>query len=198
MKANHKHKNLVSMCILLLSAGLLITGCNGNGDGGLFGMGRGGTGAAVGGGLGALAGQAIGGDTKSTLIGAGIGAGAGYLIGSRTGGDDGEDGAVEEYDYTTPTVLTGTKWEVEDLDMDNPPDYERMTIEFTESGKMVTRTYKRDGTVDVDSENYRIIGDKLVVNKPGYVVNFDYELDGDDLELKAENWEAELDRIDSF
>lgn len=40
------------------------------------------TGALVGAGGGALLGQAIGGNTKSTLIGAGAGAGAGYIIGN--------------------------------------------------------------------------------------------------------------------
>lgn len=42
-----------------------------------------GTGGAIGTGIGALAGQAIGGDTKSTLLGAAVGGGAGYVIGDQ-------------------------------------------------------------------------------------------------------------------
>jgi outer membrane lipoprotein SlyB len=40
----------------------------------------------LGGAVGALAGQAIGNDTKSTLIGAGVGAAAGGLIGNQRDG----------------------------------------------------------------------------------------------------------------
>ncbi|OQM76959.1 YMGG-like glycine zipper-containing protein [Manganibacter manganicus] len=45
---------------------------------------RTGTGALLGAGAGALAGQAIGGDTKSTLIGAASGAAIGGIVGSAT------------------------------------------------------------------------------------------------------------------
>ena len=47
-----------------------------------------GTGALVGGALGALAGQAIGGDTKSTLIGAGVGAAVGGAVGNQEDAKD--------------------------------------------------------------------------------------------------------------
>jgi outer membrane lipoprotein SlyB len=41
-------------------------------------------GALLGAGVGALAGQAIGHDTKSTVIGTAVGAGAGYVIGNES------------------------------------------------------------------------------------------------------------------
>jgi len=42
------------------------------------------TGGLIGAGVGALAGQAIGGDTKSTLIGTAVGGGAGYMLGNES------------------------------------------------------------------------------------------------------------------
>ena len=47
-----------------------------------------GTGALIGGAVGALAGQAIGGDTKSTLIGAGVGAAVGGAVGNQEDAKD--------------------------------------------------------------------------------------------------------------
>ncbi len=60
--------------LVLTSAGLLGTGC--------AGMSNGSNGALFGSAIGALAGQALGHDTKSTLIGTGIGAAVGYGVGN--------------------------------------------------------------------------------------------------------------------
>ena len=59
-------------------AALMISGC----------VTKTGTGALGGGALGALAGQAIGGDTKSTLIGGAIGAAVGGAIGNQEDAKD--------------------------------------------------------------------------------------------------------------
>ena len=67
------------LVVLMLSAVLLVGGCATKAQ----------TGAGVGAGAGALAGQAIGGDTKSTLIGAGAGAIGGYMIGNEMDKADG-------------------------------------------------------------------------------------------------------------
>ena len=67
-------KDLVTiLMVVVASLGLVfVLGCESDAQ----------TGALLGTGVGALAGQAIGGDTKSTLIGAAVGAGAGYMVGS--------------------------------------------------------------------------------------------------------------------
>ena len=57
----------------LLTAPLMMTGCN-DAQAGLL----------LGSGIGALTGQAIGHDTCSTLLGLGIGASAGYIIGNES------------------------------------------------------------------------------------------------------------------
>jgi len=67
-----KRKVLILGMVVLIGEIWLLGGCESAGQ----------TGALLGAGAGALAGQAIGGDTKSTLIGAGIGGGVGYMIGS--------------------------------------------------------------------------------------------------------------------
>ena len=63
---------LALVAALTSSAGLL-SGCNDAQSGALLGAG-----------IGALAGQAIGGDTKATVIGAAVGGGAGYVIGNES------------------------------------------------------------------------------------------------------------------
>ena len=70
---------MIKKTILLGSlAVFLMTGC----------VTKTGTVALVGGGLGALAGQAIGGDTKSTLIGGAIGAAVGGALGNQEDAKD--------------------------------------------------------------------------------------------------------------
>lgn len=67
-------KQGILLCLMVvLTCGMLVFGgCESSAQ----------TGALVGSGVGALAGQAIGRDTKSTLIGAAVGGGAGYVIGA--------------------------------------------------------------------------------------------------------------------
>ena len=57
-------------------------------------------GALIGAGIGALAGQAIGGDTKATVIGTAVGAGAGYVIGNESDkAKQQQQGYNPNYDY---------------------------------------------------------------------------------------------------
>ena len=75
-------KTLKTLCIGVLAAGMLLTGCNSmtnTGKGALIG---GGGGAALGAGIGALIGSGKGAGIGSA-IGAAVGAGAGTLIGNR-------------------------------------------------------------------------------------------------------------------
>ncbi len=69
---------VVKKCAIAAIAALALTACTTQEQQ------RGTTGAVVGGLGGALIGQAVGGNTKSTLIGAALGAGAGALIGVAT------------------------------------------------------------------------------------------------------------------
>ena len=70
-------KLMIILIALIISTGFFIAGCETQAR----------TGALIGTGVGALAGQAIGGNTRSTVIGGAIGAGAGYIIGNETDKD---------------------------------------------------------------------------------------------------------------
>ena len=60
---------------------------------------------------------------------------------------------------------------------------------------MVTTRTNPDGQVKVLDEHYRVVGDTLIVNKPGYIINAQYMVDGDQLIVNAEDFRAVLKRI---
>ncbi|RKY06766.1 MAG: hypothetical protein DRP66_08160 [Planctomycetota bacterium] len=148
------------------------------------------TGTLAGAGIGALAGQAIGGSTGATLAGAAIGAGAGYII-----GNEGDKKRAAVYNYNTPTPLTGTRWKVARLDMDDPPIYDSITVEFKPNGEVVTTRYEPGGTTTITEERYRIVGDTLIINKPGYIVNAKYRIQGGKMTVTAPEFTAVLQKM---
>jgi hypothetical protein len=151
-----------------------------------------GSGAAVGTGIGALAGQLIGGDTEATLIGGAVGAGIGYLIGNER---DKESAARMRAEEATGS-LGGTRWEVVDWSpRESRVDFATKIVEFRRDGRVVTTTTYRGGASQVDDESYRVAGDTLIVNKPGYIVNYRYVVDGGRMTLIAERMRATLRRI---
>ena len=171
-------------CVVALTAAsvFLVSGC----------ATQGGSGAAIGTGIGALAGNLIGGDTEATLIGAAVGAGVGYLIGNERD----KDAAAKMRAEQATAPLGGTRWEVVDwAPRDNRTDHPRKTVEFRPDGRVITTTVYRDGASHTDNESYRIAGDTLIVNKPGYIVNYRYTMDGGRMQLAAERMRATLRRI---
>jgi len=154
------------MVFLAAGIGLVAFGCQSGGQ----------TGALTGGGIGALAGQAVGGNTESTLIGAAIGAGVGYII-----GNEADKAHAQEMTAASPGPapkhnevgnLGGTRWQLISL---NPSDavapYERKIVEFRPDGRVLTSTTEADGSVITMNESYRVVGDTLIINKPGYLIN---------------------------
>jgi len=148
------------------------------------------TGTLAGAGIGAIAGQLIGGDSKATLIGAGIGAGAGYLIGNSQ-----DKKAAKTHDMSQPTPLTGTSWKVVNLVKKDMPEYTSIIIEFKPDGKVVTTRHEPGGTMTVTEERYRIVGDTLIVNKPGYIINAKYQVQGNQMVIDCEQFRAVLERV---
>jgi hypothetical protein len=176
------HASLKLMAALATACTLAVTGC----------ATQGGSGAAIGTGIGALAGNLIGGDTEATLIGAAVGAGVGYLIGNERDKETAARMRAEE--ATAP--LGGTRWEVVDWSpRESRVQFASKIVEFRPDGRVVTTTTYRDGASTVDSETYRIAGDTLIVNKPGYIVNYRYAFDGGRMTLQAERMRATLRRI---
>ena len=148
------------------------------------------TGTVLGAGIGALAGQAIGGDTGATLIGAAVGAGAGYIIGNEK-----DKKAAQSHNYNATTPLTGTKWKIISLAMQDKPEYEWVTVEFRPDGKIVTTRYEPGGTKTITEERYRVVGKTLVIHKTDYIINATYQIYGNELIITCERFRAVLQRI---
>jgi hypothetical protein len=148
------------------------------------------TGTLAGTGVGALIGQAVGGDTKATMIGAAIGAGAGYLIGNSQ-----DKKAAKTHDMSQPTPLTGTSWKVISLVKKDMPPYESIIVEFKPNGEIVTTRHEPGGTMTVTEERYRIVGNTLIINKPGYIINAIYQVKGNQLTINCEQFRAVLERV---
>lgn len=158
------------------------------------------TGALAGGGLGALAGQAIGRDTKSTLIGAAVGTGIGYMIGNekdkKHAKEMNQKTKTHNYTHTEVGPLGGTRWLVADISpKSRVTPYISKIIEFRSYGRVITTTTNPDGTVDVTDERYRVVGDTLVVNKPGLLINAQFGISGDQMIVSAEDFRAVLKRM---
>ncbi len=148
------------------------------------------TGTLAGAGVGALIGQAVGGNTGATLIGAAVGAGAGYLIGNSQ-----DKKAAKQHDMSQPTPLTGTSWKVVSLVKKDMPEYESIIVEFKPNGEVVTTRHEPGGTMTVTEERYRIVGNTLIINKPGYIINATYQVQGNQLTINCEQFRAVLERV---
>ena len=158
------------------------------------------TGALGGAGAGALMGQMIGHSTKSTLIGAGIGLGLGYIIGNEMDKKKAQEKSAttkaNNYKHNETANLGGTRWKQTSI---NPkpqePESGVVVLEFQRGGHLITTTTYRDGTVDVEDERYRVVGSTLVINRPGYLINAKYNIDGSMLIVDAENYSAVYQRL---
>ena len=92
----------------------------------------------------------------------------------------------------------GSRWQLVSLSpRDYVPPYTSKIIEFRPYGRVISTTTKPDGTVEVMDETYRVVGDTLIVNKPGYIINARYRVEGDQLIVSAEEFSAVLQRLRS-
>ncbi|HMN97206.1 MAG TPA: glycine zipper domain-containing protein [Phycisphaerales bacterium] len=179
------------------------------------------TGVLAGAGLGALMGQAIGGSTVGTLIGAGVGAGVGYIIGNEMDKQRSEELAAQRHreamaaataprpspggsSVAAPVPVThgevgplgGTRWQVVSINPSSAaPPHISMIVDFRGDGRALTTTTGLDGAVTVDDESYRVVGDTLILNRPGYLVNARFSIAGDQLVVSSDRFSAVLRRL---
>lgn len=155
---------------------------------------KGRTGALAGSGVGALIGQAAGRSTEATLIGAAVGTGVGYIIGNEM---DKQDAKALEAKNAVPdnAPLAGTSWRVTSLVRDEPLPHRSIVLEFRNDGRIITIRTTPDGKVVRDDEAYRVVGSTLIVNKPGYIVNAKYRIDGREMTMDAPKFRAVLARL---
>ena len=157
-------------------------------------------GTAWGAGLGAVAGGLYGGHGSDALIGAAIGAGVGYLIGNeqdkRKAQQMSEQSRTSNYSHNETGPIGGTRWRLSDWSpKDGNEDFRGKTFEFGRDGWVKTTTTHKDGRVTTESENYRVVGNTLIVNRGDYLVNYKFNLQGSQLTLDTNRVRAVLVRI---
>jgi hypothetical protein len=173
-----------SASVVLLLA-LVVAGCES----------KGGTGALAGAGVGALIGQAAGGNTQATLIGAGIGAGVGYIVGNEMDKADAKKHSANPTYKPQKSPLTGTTWQVVSVVPEPDPPFKSMTVHFGIDGYANTNKVFEGGRLEKGRERYRVVGKTLVVNNPGYLINAEYAIDGDQLIIDCEKFRGVLQRV---
>jgi hypothetical protein len=190
MPCLHHFKRNSFTASLLIALALGLGGCETGGQ----------SGGLAGAGIGALAGNAIGGNSEATLIGAAIGGGLGYIIGNeddkKKAQEMSRDSEQRGYTHTEVADLGGTRWTLVSLaPRDYYPPYASKIIEFRPYGRIITTTTAPDGDVSVTDERYRVVGRTLIVNRPGYIVNAEYGIEGDEMIIDAEEFRAVLKRL---
>jgi hypothetical protein len=180
----------ISVLTALLALVALVGGC----------ATRSGTGALAGGGIGALAGQVIGHSTEATLIGAAVGTGIGYIVGNEMDKQKAQEmsraSRANNYNHNEVGPLASTRWEVVSVAPRNRvPPFTSRVVEFWPNGHASTTTTYPDGRVEVSHETYRVVGNTLIVNKPGYLINARYSISGDQMIVDADEFRAVLNRL---
>lgn len=183
-----KHSTTLKVaCVAILCISLALgTGCATRGQ----------TGALAGAGTGALIGGLAnmhGSWGATALIGAGVGAGLGYIIGNEEDKKDAERRRAITEAETRP--LAGTTWQAISIVPKPEKEYKSIVVSFRSDGSVVTTKTNMDGMVETTAEQYRIIGSTLIINKPGYLANIKFKLEGDKLILDYGNGSAILQRV---
>jgi outer membrane protein with glycine zipper len=155
------------------------------------------SGALVGGGVGALIGQAAGSSTEATLIGAAVGTGVGYIIGNQKDKEEAERRTANVEYSSADSPLAGTSWQVVSVVPEPDPPFKSMTVHFGRDGYVETNKILTDGQLIKASEHFRTVGKTLIVNKPGYMINATYAIDGDQLIVDCEKFRGVLTRVGS-
>ena len=156
-------------------------------------------GTAWGAGLGAVAGGLYGGHGSDALIGAAIGAGVGYLIGNeqdkRKAQQISEQSRSSNYSHAETGPFGGTRWRLTDWSpKDGGEDFRSKTFDFGRDGWVKTTTTHKDGRVTTESENYRVVGNTLIVNRGDYLVNYKFNMQGNQLTVDTASVRAVLVR----
>ena len=148
-------------------------------------------------GLGAVAGGIIGGHGSDALIGAAVGTGIGYVVGNQADKKKAEEMNAQSpkgtHNETGP--FAGTNWRLQDWSPKTGKEaFKSKLFTFGKDGWLTTHTTNKDGKKLTDRENYRVVGDTLIVNKGDYLLNFKFSMQGDQLTVDSEKVRAILKR----
>jgi hypothetical protein len=155
------------------------------------------TGALAGSGVGALIGQAVGGSTEATLIGAAVGSGVGYVIGNKKDKEKAQRQSTGSGYASEESPLADTSWQVVSVVPEPDPPFKSLTVHFGRDGYVQTTKILADGQLVKASEHYRVVGKTLIVNKPGYLINATYAIDGDQMIIDCDRFRGVLVRVGS-
>ncbi len=107
-----------------------------------------------------------------------------------------QQSSASSYAHSETGPLGNTRWQVVSLaprDFFGP--YASKVIEFRSNAHIITTTTDRNENVNSHTENYRVVGSTLIINKPGYIINAQYSLSGNQLIVSSEDFRAVLKRI---
>ena len=106
--------------------------------------------------------------------------------------------SVDRPTHTEVGALGDTRWMVVSINpRDAAPPHASMLVEFRRNGRVLTTTTLKDGTVESADETYRVVGDTLIINRPGYLVNARFQVSGTQLIISAERFSAVLVQLPS-
>lgn len=171
----------ITLCITLT----MVSGC--------ASMDKAQTGGLAGAGMGALIGQAIGGNTAGTLIGTGVGLGLGYIIGNELDKQDAKQRQTVREDETR--LLAGTSWKVASINPKPKKPYTSIVTNFSPNGTVTTTTTYPDGSIKREVESFRIVGSTLIINKPDYVINSRFKIEGNRMYLDTGEHSVVMERL---
>ena len=178
---------IAAILIALIAGGVAAQESSGKKKGMLWGAG-----------LGAVAGGVIGGHGSDALIGAAVGTGIGYVIGNESDKKKAQEMSAQSPSgkHSSDTEpFAGTTWKLQDWSPKSGKEtFKSKTFSFGKDGWLTTHTTNKDGRKTTDRENYRVVGDTLIVNKGDYLLNFKYTISGDQLTVDSEKLRVLLKR----
>jgi hypothetical protein len=148
-------------------------------------------------GLGAVAGGIIGGHGSDALIGAAVGTGIGYIVGNESDHKKAKEMSAQSPNgsHSETGPFAGTTWRLQDWTPKSGKEvFKSKTFSFGKDGWLTTHTTNKDGKKATDRENYRVVGDTLIVNKGDYLLNFKFAIQGDQLTVDSEKLRAIMKR----
>jgi hypothetical protein len=144
-------------------------------------------------GLGAVTGGIIGGHGSDALIGAAVGTGIGYLVGNEADKKKAEELNAQSRNSTHSETgpFAGTTWRLQDWSTKTgKEEFKSKSFAFGKDGWLTTTTIHKDGRKATERENYRVVGDTLIVNKGDYLVNCKFAIQGDQLQVDTSKLRA--------
>ena len=97
---------------------------------------------------------------------------------------------------TEVVPLGGTRWKLVSVNTPKPiPPYVSKVVEFRPDARVITTTTKPDGQIETFDESYRVVGDTLIVNKPGYLINAKFTMENNRLIVTGPELSAMLERL---